>query len=168
MNRGRGICDSHCQRKWQQVWARQVGKQPASAPPWHREAVEQTQSSPCLWDGGERLMGLSSHASLVAVFLPKPWQAGTASASSPAGPFPIGCKCFEPLHTQCKLALYLKPSQGLSENSPHAPPAQPSVALCSCSLPGLIPMPCQLSGPAVCSGGGRSQRGLAMRADRWE
>lgn len=64
---GKGICDSHWQWKWQQVWAQQMGKHPASAPSQHREAVEQTQSRPSMWDGQGELMGLSSCASLVAV-----------------------------------------------------------------------------------------------------
>lgn len=117
MKRGKGICDSHWQWKWQQVWA--LGKCPASDPSQCREAVEQMQSSPFVQDGGGWLMGPSSCASLVAVqccvsslcgmrALPKDMASGSSQepcwyslylpASSPAGPFTIsktGRKSFE-------------------------------------------------------------------------
>lgn len=57
LKRGKGICDSHWQWKWQQLWAQLMGKHPASAPSQHGEAVEQTQSSPSVWDGGGELVG---------------------------------------------------------------------------------------------------------------
>lgn len=55
---GKGICDSHWQWKWQQVWAQQMVKHPAAAPSQPREAVEQMQSSSSMWDGagGAKLM----------------------------------------------------------------------------------------------------------------
>lgn len=49
--RGEGICGSHWQWKWEQVWAQQMGRQQQNLP----HASTERLSSPCVWGGeGER------------------------------------------------------------------------------------------------------------------
>lgn len=43
LKRGKGICDSHWQWKWQQLWAQLMGKHPASAASQHEEAANTEQ-----------------------------------------------------------------------------------------------------------------------------